>query len=109
MQVLVPVVPLLQVPNTVAFATGLWLASWTVTVTVAVHFLPWLVLLASKLPTCMVVDIAVGVCVGVGPGVEVRVAVGVGPDVGVSVGVGEGSGVGVSVGVGKGPVDTGPI
>ena len=82
----VPVIPLLQEPLTVAFATGLWLTSCTVMVTLAVHLPLWLLFVPSKSPICMVVGVGVEVrvCVGVG----VRVAVDPGGFVAVNTGVG---------------------
>src|SRR6185295_19247820 len=70
----VPVAPLLQLPVTVALASGLWLASCTVIVTLAVHLVPCLVLAPSRSPICIVV---------VTPGPDVGARVGAGPDVGV--------------------------
>src|SRR3972149_4397391 len=100
----VPLAPLLQVPLTVALATGLWFASCTVMVTLAVHPPFWLVLNRSKSPMCMVVDVGVGVRVDVG--VRVRVDVGVGVRVGVDNGVFVAGDTDVGVAVGAGRVGT---
>ena len=70
----VPLAPLLQVPLTVALATGVWFPLCTLMVTLAVHWLPWRLLAPSRSPICtgVGVEVAVGVLVLVG----VRVAMG---------------------------------
>ena len=87
-QVLVPEIPSLHVPVTVAPETRLWLSLCTVIVIVALHLLPPAgVPEPSTSPTCMVPP---------GAGVDVVVAVGA-SFVPPSVGVGVGNGVGVEV------------
>src|SRR5687768_1409953 len=114
-QVAVPEAPLLHLPLTVTLASGLWFASCTVIVTLAVHKLPWMVLVASRSPMCIVVvPLGVDVRVAVGEGSAVGVAVGAGSDfcvrvgAGLSVGVSVGteSDVGVRVGVETVPLST---
>ena len=110
----VPLTPLLQLPATVALATGLWLASCTTIVTVAVQSPVCWVPVPSKSPTCkgtgMGVKVRVGVCVrvAVGPGVFVLIAVIVKMGVGVRVGVEPGGFVGVAGGGVDAP-SAGPI
>ena len=84
----VPLAPLLQVPVTVALDTGLWFTSCTVMVTVAVHWLPWWILVPSRSPTCIGVGAGVLVLVGVRVAVDNGVFVADDTDVGVTPGVG---------------------
>ena len=97
----VPLAPLLQVPMTVALATPLWFTPCTVMVTVAVHWLPWRILIPSRPPTC--IGVGVGVAVGVLVLVGVGVLVGVRVTVGNGVFVADDTDVGVTLGVGALP------
>jgi hypothetical protein len=81
------------------------LASCTVMVTVAVHWLPWRILVPSKSPTC----IGVGVGVAVGVLVLVRVGVLVGVRVAADNGVFVAGDKDVGVALGVGALPAGPI